>query len=203
MTSMTRTLVPTRPTLLHVALLALGAGEGEPMRRRVYALVAEHPGLHQRDIARRLDVRPGHAEYHLRQLTRAGLLRAVQEGGYVRYFVQAQPIRPLPAGAVGEADKRWLALLRQARPLAIVANLLHESPQPMGDLARRVGIAPGTLTYQVKKLERVGLVARHQEGNLRLVRLLDRDRVVRVLLAYEPPDDLIAGFEDLWEDVGF
>lgn len=196
--------LPARPRgrLLHLAVLAFALGPEEPLRQRVYALVAAHPGLHQRDIARRLDIRAPHAEYHLHQLTRAGLLRANHEGGYVRYFVQARPASPAIEGVVSAADVKWISLLRQTRPLAIIANLLANPSLTMGDLAARVGVSPATLTYHVGKLERAGIVERRQEGTARLVTLAQRDRLVRLLLEHEPPDDLVAGFEDIWRDVG-
>lgn len=192
-----------RPSLLHVAILALAAGEDASTRRRVYALVQEHPGLHQREIARRLDLRPSHAEYHLRQLTKAGLLKAEAKGGYTRYFVTVEPTRPVPEGAVPPADRSWVALLREARPLEICAHLLQEEPMEMGPLADRMGIATSTLSYHVDKLEEEGIVDRFREGNQRYLGLADRERLIRVLLQHEPPDDLVAGFEELWDDIGF
>lgn len=191
-----------RPRLLHVALLGLAAGQEPSTRRRVFGLVQEHPGLHQREIARRLSLRPSHAEYHLRQLTKAGLLKAEEQGGYTRYFVTIEPTRPVPEGAVPPEDRSWVALLRQPRPLEITAHLLQEGPVEMGPLADAMGIAKSTLSYHVDKLEEDGIVERYREGNQRFLDLTDRDRLVRVLLQHEPPDDLVSGFEDLWDDIG-
>lgn len=191
-----------RPRLLHIALLGLATGEDASTRRRVYRLVQEHPGLHQREIARRLDLRASHAEYHLHQLTKAGLMKAETKGGYKRYFVAVEPNRPVPEGAVPPADRSWVALLREARPLEITAHLLQEEPMEMGPLADRIGIATSTLSYHVDKLEDEGIVERYREGNQRYIGLPDRERLIRVLLQHEPPDDLVAGFEDLWDDIG-
>ncbi len=46
------------------------------------------------------------------------------------------------------------------------------------------------------------IVERYRVGKKRFVKPRDRDRLVKVLLAHEPPDDLIEGFEDLWDDLG-
>jgi DNA-binding transcriptional ArsR family regulator len=169
----------------------------------VYDLVDEVPGLHQREIARRLDLGASHAEYHLHQLAKAGLLKAEEKGGYKRYFVAVEPTRPVPEGAVAREDRPWVGVLRQERPLEVVAHLLQEGPTQMSPLADRVGIATSTLSHHVDKLEDAGIVERYREGNQRYVRLTDRERLVRVLLQHEPPADLVDGFEDLWDDIGF
>ncbi|MGB0652994.1 MAG: winged helix-turn-helix transcriptional regulator [Thermoplasmatota archaeon] len=191
-----------RASLLHLAVLGGPPGQEGSTRRRVYDLLQEHPGLHQRDVARRLDLAPAAAEHHLRHLVRSGLLGREEEAGFVRYYVRATVSERHP-GAVPAADRAKLGLLRQARPLQLVANLVQaEGPVPMGELATAMGISAGTLTYQVKKLEKVGLVERRRDGNARLLALRDRDATVALLLAYEPPADLVAGFEGLWADVG-
>lgn len=190
------------PSLLHLAVLGMAAGQSPSTRRRVYALVQEHPGLHQRELARRLELRPSHAEYHLRQLETAGLLRSEERGGYRRYFVAVEPAKPIPEGAVPREDRAWVGLLREARPLEIVARLLQEEPRQMGPLAEDLAIATSTLSYHVDKLEDAGIVERYRDGNQRLIRLVDRERLIRVLLQHEPPDDLVSGFRDLWDDLG-
>lgn len=194
---------PARPSWLHVAILGVAAtGEAGTTRRRVYALVQRHPALHQGDIARRLDIAEGTAEHHLRHLVRAGLLNRQRQGGHVRYWVTVQgPV--VPEGAVRPDDRPKLGVLRKARPLQVVANLLTDGPLSMGVLAERLGLSPGTLTHHVDALEEAGVVRRRTEGRQRIVDLVDRDDTVRILLAYEPPADLVAGFQDLWDEVGF
>jgi predicted transcriptional regulator len=188
--------------LLHIAALALAAGEEPSTRMRVFQQVQQHPGLHQRDIARRLDMRPGHAEYHLRQLEKTGLLRTEKSGGYKRYYLTVEPLNGPQDDHVPPADRAWLAVLREARPLELVAQLLQESPLTIGEVANRMDLAVSTTSYHVTKLEKAGILQRHREGNQRFVSLSDRERLIQVLLRYEPPDDLVEGFEDLWDDIG-
>jgi predicted transcriptional regulator len=192
------------PTLLQAAFLVLADGGPETtLRRRLYALVQSHPGLHQRELARQLGVRASHAEYHLHQLARVGLIVAKPFGGRIRYFVAVADLADVPMGAVGTADEALLAILRQSRPLQIAALLLEENPRVLGDLARRLGVAPGTITYHIDKMEQAGILRRHAEGAVRKVSLTDRDGLVRILLNHPPPSDLIAGFEDVWDELGF
>lgn len=192
-----------RPSLLHVAVLALtGSGPEGSTRRRVYAFVSQFPGLHQREIARRLDLRPSLAEHHLRHLTRAGLVSAERTGQFVRYYVRVSVPEPI-SGAVGTNQRRVLSLLRQPRILELVAHLITKGPATMGNLARALHVSPATATHHVKRLEKEDIVSRRIEGREHIVTLVDRSATVAMLLAYEPPADLVAGFQDLWDDVGF
>lgn len=200
----TATPIPWPPTLLHLAVLAGSGAEGST-RRRVLELVQRAPGLHQREVARQLDLRASHAEHHLRHLVKSGLVWTLEEGGYVRYFPRVTA--PLPsespgAAAVGSRDARLLALLRQARPLKIVGVLVGVDEMTLQELSETTGIHPATLTYHVHKLESAGLVARRKDGRHWHVRLVDRDLVVGLLLAHAPTPDLVEGFASLWEDVG-
>lgn len=190
------------PRLLHVALLGLAPGKEPSTRHRVFEIVQKHPGLHQRDIARRAGLRSGHAEYHLHQMVRLGLLRVESSGRYKRYFVALKPMEKVPEGSVEPRDRQWLALLRESRPLEIVAHLIQEDALEIGQLAQRTGLATSTTSYHIDKLEKQAILTRYREGKKRFVRLTDRDRIVKVLLEHEPPDDLIEGFEDLWDDLG-
>ncbi|MEK6974907.1 MAG: winged helix-turn-helix transcriptional regulator [Candidatus Thermoplasmatota archaeon] len=191
------------PNLLQAAVLLVAAkGEEGGNRRRVYAIVAEFPGLHQNDIARRLGISGNAADHHLRQLVRAGLISRQEEASFVRFYVRVQGT-VAPEGAVGEADKPKLALLRKARPLEIVAQLLVNGPSTMGDVAKALGVTPGNVTHHAANLEAAGILTRTQQGRERILDLANRDDTIRLLLAYEPPADLVAGFDDLWQEVGF
>ena len=114
----------------------------------------------------------------------------------MRYFVATTIDGGVPA-----ENKRLLALLRQRRPLEIVARLV-QGPQQAQDLASDIGLGVATLGYHVKKLEAAGLVKKRRDGAQNWLALANRDDVLATLLAYEPPRDLVAGFEDLWDDVG-
>ena len=181
------------------AILASVPGAGRT-RQRVFEAVQAHPGLHQAEIARALGLGETTAEHHLHNLVGAGLLSRQEHGGFVRYYPAVQGA--VAEGAVPPRARSQLAVLRQTRPLQIAAQLLRQDDVPMAELAQRVGLSPSATTYQVAKMEQAGLVARVASGHERRVRLVDRDGLVRLLLAYEPPTDLVAGFASLWQGLG-
>ncbi len=198
---------PRPDTLLELVVLFLPSAKRSPQedgtRVKVFQVVKSFPGLHQREIARQLELRASHAEHHLRYLERTGLVSVIEDGVYRRYYARTSADTGLQKDVVGAVDKRVLAILRQKVPLAIVGVLLKEGPTRLGDLAQAVRVSPGTLTYQMKKLDAAGLVEVEQDGRFKIARLVQADATATLLLQYAPTDDLVEGFEDLWSDLGF
>ncbi|MEK6852050.1 MAG: helix-turn-helix domain-containing protein [Candidatus Thermoplasmatota archaeon] len=163
-------------------------------RRRAYELVASAPGLHLREVARRLDLDVRTVEYHLRQLEKHGLMTAIDEGGFRRFFPRTADGRR--AEVVDARDKPTLGLLRKPVPLYVSLVLLTRDAATHGALAKDAGVSPSTLSYHLEKMERMGMLARSDTAYV----LREPERVARLLYAYRPTPDLIDCFLDLWED---
>ncbi len=91
-------------------------------RRKIYEAVKKVPGIHFREINRRLGISLGGIEYHLRYLEQHELIVSKQEGRYKRYYV---------VGKLGSKDKQLLALLRQQMPRRILMHLLLQQKDLM------------------------------------------------------------------------
>jgi len=163
-------------------------------RRRAYELVAAAPGLHLRELARRLAVDVRTAEYHLRQLEKHALVTAIDEGGFRRFFPRTADGRG--AEIVDARDKPILGLLRKPVPLYVALVLLSRERAPHTELAADAGVAPSTLSYHLDRMARAGIVAEAEGG----YRLREPERIARLLYAHRPTQDLIDRFLDLWED---
>jgi len=163
-------------------------------RRRAYELVATSPGLHLREIARRLDVDVRTAEYHLHQLEKHGLATGVDEGGFRRFFPRTADGRK--AEVVDARDKPLLGILRKPVPLYVSLVLLTRDAATHGDLARDAGVSPSTLSYHLERMERAGLLEKRDGKYV----LREPERIARLLYAHRPTQDLLDRFVDLWED---
>lgn len=163
-------------------------------RRRAYELVAATPGLHLREIARQLAMDVRTAEYHLRQLGKHGLVTAIDEGGFRRFFPRTADGRG--AEIVDARDKPFLGVLRKPVPLYVSLVLLTRDRATHGELARDAGVSPSTLSYHLERMEAAGLLGR--DGVAYVLR--EPERVARLLYAHRPTQDLIDRFLDLWED---
>lgn len=169
-------------------------------RRRVFEAVAKFPGLHLRELARQLDLDPNHAKYHLTYLEKHGLVSSRKDEGYWRFF-------PREAGSVGLRDvvsvdkKRVLSFLRRPVPLHAVLILLDRGRATQGELADAVGVAQATLHYHLGKMEASNLIASRREGRERVYELANAQEILDLLVRYRPPDALVQGFLDAWEQL--
>jgi len=139
---------------------------------RLQALVEATPGLHFRALGRAGHVTSvGQLRHHVDRLVRAGLVREVADGRYVRLF---------PAGA---RDAEGAA--RLCRPVTRrIARQLLAGPRSRTDLRRALGCADSTLGYHLARLRQAGDVQRlPQDGRYAL---RDPDAVRARLEAQNP-----------------
>ena len=162
-------------------------------RRRILQLVNQYPGLHLREVQRRVKSSVHLVEYHLNVLERLSLVESHEEGGYRRFF-------PAQGGRAGltPQERSWLSLLRQNVPLGVTLYLLDRTRATHGELADVVPVTKSTLTYHLKNMERAGLVAREPSKALRLAR---PDEVLAILRAHRPTPDLVAAWGEMWADI--
>lgn len=161
-------------------------------RRRAYDLVASVPGLHLREVARRLDVDVRTAQYHLEHLGKHGLVAESVEGGFRRFFPRTEGLREV----VDARDRRALGLLRRPVPLYVALLLLTRGAATHGEIAQGADVSASTVSYHLARLEREGVVGR--EGDRYALR--DPNRIARLLYAHRPEPDLLDRFADLWQD---
>ena len=57
-------------------------------RRKIYEQINKSPGIHFRELERRLKVVVGNLQYHLQYLEKKNLIRTLNDEDYVRYFVK-------------------------------------------------------------------------------------------------------------------
>lgn len=184
----------------------LARSEKEPLdletRRQLYDCVQEYPGLHLSEIARRVDLETNHAKYHLEVLERHGLVASEKEEGYWRFFPREESDLG-PKEVLEPEEKQILSLLRKEVPLHATLVLLEEGQARSGELADEVGVAASTMSYHASNMEEAGLVEVTKEGRSRVYELVDPERVARLLIQYEPPDELVKGFLDAWDQLDF
>ncbi|MGB0651630.1 MAG: winged helix-turn-helix transcriptional regulator [Thermoplasmatota archaeon] len=163
------------------------------VRRRLYEVVHQYPGLHLREVSRRARLETNHAKYHLRYLERHELVASTREDGYWRFWPTGKEAAP------SRQERRWLGLLRRPVPFGVALTLAAEGERSAGALAEAVGVTPGTLTHHLKRLEKAGVVATRPDGRRKMVRLCDADAVIGLLGRHRPPKSLVNEFLDTWD----
>lgn len=164
------------------------------VRREIYRLIEDTPGIHLRKIQGDLDLPYGTTTYHLRYLEDHDLISSKEDGGYKRYYASHK---------VGRRDKEILRLLRQEIPRRVCIHLLVDPGQTHGELADEFDVSPSTLSYHMKKLREAEIVEAKRSGRHNQYFVIEPDAVSRLLIAYQPTfvDDVVDRFVDAWADL--
>lgn len=161
------------------------------IRKRLYVIVQEYPGLHVRELARRLSVQVRAVEYHADILLREGILIERRDGNYHRLFPNQAEL-PL-----SDADREALGALRMPVPLGLVLALL-DAPDGLGhgELCKRTGASKANASHHLKRLSTAGIVDRENTYQLR-----DVQRIRTLIRAHKPVPDLRRRFADAWASI--
>jgi predicted transcriptional regulator len=161
------------------------------VRSALYVLVQDYPGLHVRELSRRLGTPVRMVEYHAAFLLDNGVLEERREGAYQRLFPNR---RELP---LTNQERDALGVLRKPVPLSIALALL-EAPAGLShaELSRRTGASKANLSHHLKDLVDCRIV-RHDD----VYRLADVDHTRALLQSHKPVPDLRTRFADLWGGV--
>jgi predicted transcriptional regulator len=160
-------------------------------RREIYQVVHHTPGIHFRELLRRLDYAQGTVQYHLRWLTTHNLVEAASDGEFTRYY---------PAREFTPDDKSTLSALRRQYSREVIAHLAADGPLTTTELADRVGKSVSTVSWHLSRLHEVGLVTKRRDGRRVEYALADRERVLKLYATYEESftDRLLDNLIDIW-----
>lgn len=151
-------------------------------RRRIFEAVRARPGSGARDVQRLADTGWGETVYHLDRLTVGGLLHRERSTHQDHYFVANVPL----------ADRGLLRLARSASARRLLVALLEEPAATVPDLSARTGLSAGRLSVHLGRILESGILEVGRSGRLRTFTVVDRTRVMRLLVTYR------AGWADEW-----
>ncbi|MCI4349494.1 MAG: hypothetical protein L3J93_04690, partial [Thermoplasmata archaeon] len=140
-----------------------------PWAETLLTFVQRYPGVHLREIRRRLGIPIGTLDYHLYRLGKEGLISVRFNGGYKCAY---PAVVPEIGGPIPEPDLKLLALLRQPVPRSLLLHLYLDGPSAPASLAAELGTTAPNLSYFLRRLESIGVIARDGSGAERRVRLL-------------------------------
>ena len=160
------------------------------VRRRIYYMIQESPGLHFRELQRTLDMPIGQLEHHLRFLEKQDMVKAKEDRYYLRYFPSKMDTR----------ETRILASLRQEKPRRIVVYLLEHPRTSHKELVEHLDVRPSTMSFYLKDLVEKGVLGKEKQGRENLYWIEDEKRVIELLLSYRRSflDKLVDRFLEVW-----
>src|SRR2546427_12064597 len=112
-------------------------------RERVLALVTSQPGLHLRELPRRLGISLRSVRYHLEGLEESDRVTPHRSGRFARWFA---------AGAVSTGDRALISALRVRGQRAIFSQLPPEGPMRFPPLGKAAGPSPAALVQYLPRL---------------------------------------------------
>ena len=118
-------------------------------RRRIHSYIVKYPGLHFRELMRKLNLPNSTLGYHLKYLEKRGLITTKSEGSYVRYYI---------INNIGNDQKKMIHILRQEVPRHIILYLLTNSCASQIELSKSLEKHPTTIEIHLKKLLKKGII---------------------------------------------
>jgi len=148
--------------LMLPALSIFGSGFSEASillnqttRMDIYSFVINNPGIHFRALANSLSMPIGVLQYHLGLLVNGGLLSTYRDGRYKRYFESKR---------FTETEMKVISALRNGTSGKILVALFEKPQMTHRDLASKLNISSQALSWQMRRLEKMGFIKRKIVG---------------------------------------
>jgi predicted transcriptional regulator len=160
-------------------------------RREIFELITDFPGLHFREILRRLDISSGNLNYQLSYMVKHDLLVSISDGNLKRYYI---------IGKVKGHEKRILACLRNETARGLVLFLLLNPNSQFNEIASKFDLAPSKLAYHLKKLVDKEIIEKKKRGRTTIYKAKDEDAIANVLISFKPSfiDSIVENFIEAW-----
>jgi len=124
-------------------------------RMTVFNFIKDNPGFHFRAISDCLEMPIGVLQYHLGLLVNGGLISAYSDGRYKRYF---------ETGKFTETEVKAISILRHETAGKILVTLVEKQQALHKELAVELGISSQALSWQMNRLEEMGVIQKKAEG---------------------------------------
>ena len=161
------------------------------IRRKIFYFISEHPALHEREIARQLNLPLGTLDYHLYYLKKRRLIIGKSDGHYTRYYVIIK---------IGRKDKIILSVIRQKAPRSIVLFLLLRQFAIHRTIHNHIGLSASTTSFHLDKLVKINILERKQLGRETRYWVKDPEYISDLVITYKKSflDDAVNRFVDTW-----
>lgn len=163
-------------------------------RKRIYELVQASPGVHFREISRRLGIPMGVVEYHLNFMLKRDMIVDRKEGRYRRYYAD---------GKIGSREKRVLSYLRKDIPRGILMHVMLHPGARHRDIKGELGISGSTLSFHLQRMMTDEVLKEEDHDGTKRFYVVDPDSVSRTLILYRKSfmDKLVDSFTETWLDL--
>ena len=161
------------------------------IRRKIYNHIRDFPGLHERELSRRLKIPLSTLDYHLHYLNRRNLITTNQEGQNICYYI---------VGNISSVDKKILTLLRQKMARKIIIFLILNNYSNNKEICDHIGLPSNTVSFHLNKLVKLRIIDRTKNGREMIYSIKNPDHISDLIIIYRKSfvDDAVDRFVDTW-----
>mgnify|MGYP000882743615 FL=1 len=145
-----------------------------PRRLETLNFIKANPGLHFRELLRKMSVARGTLDYHIRVMVSEGLLKAVPERGKIHYFIADSHY--------STGEETLIIAMGNDSLRGIITQIYQNQGAHTEELAEESGLSKATVYVHVKYLESLGIVRSERAG--RSVQYSLADDYCRILLKH-------------------
>lgn len=163
------------------------------IRKKIYIVIKKNPGLHFREIQRRVGIATGALQYHLDYLVKKHLIRTEREKKFLRYYLIRETFD----------ETVLMALLRQDTMRKIVVFLMGKRFAHVNTISRSVGLSVSTVSWHLEKLVEAGFAEKRKMRKKFFYSLKEKDRIASLLVGYRKSflDSVVDNFVEMWEEI--
>lgn len=143
-------------------------------RERIYGYIERNPGLHLREIHRRLDIPLSTIEYHVESMSTDGMICVMKDGIYSRYYVKAPE----------EETHNIISCLRKDRTREILSYCLEKEKTGFKQLSDHIRINDSTLSYHLKNLTEKGVLHKKRVKGSTYYHVTQPEKLTKILTQY-------------------
>ena len=163
-------------------------------RRIIYNFILSHPGMHEREISRKLNLPLSTLDYHIYHLKKRELIVAKSDGHYTQFFA---------GGKIGAKDKKIIACLRKKVTRKLVMFLILNKNANHKSIRNHLGLAGSTTSFHLNKLVSLDIIEFSQIGRETKYFIKEPNYLSDLLITYRNSffDSAVDRFVDTWLEV--
>lgn len=112
-------------------------------RRIIYHFILKNPGIHLRELSRKLQENPCNLKYHIKKLEKNGYIIQKKEDGYLRFYISQK---------ISNGDKIFFTFLRKKITRNMIIIILYNIAASQREMCELLDKSPATINVHVKKL---------------------------------------------------
>jgi len=119
------------------------------IRRVIYRFILKNPGLHFRELVRRLNIPRSTLSYHLNYLIKQELLVMKKDDKFTSYFISKN---------IGDREKKLLHIIRVETTRNVLLYMMIMVIASQIEIAKELDKHPTTINFHLKRLMKHGII---------------------------------------------